>query len=40
MREKDTMGEGIINARKNLVKGIVNNKIDALVNQPDEAGVR
>ena len=32
------MGEGIINARKNLVKGIVNNKIDALVNQPDKAG--
>ena len=32
------MGEGVINARKNLVKGIVNTKIDVLVNQPDKAG--
>jgi hypothetical protein len=32
------MGEGIISARKNLVKGIVNTKIDALVNHRNSAG--
>jgi hypothetical protein len=37
-KEEDTMGEGIINAKKNLVKGTVNIKIDALVNHQDKAG--
>jgi hypothetical protein len=32
------MGEGIVSARKNLVKGIVNIKVDELVNHRDSAG--